>query len=360
MLRGATPELVAHSIETADPFPGGFGFAGELPDGRLVRDVLGRVPLFVEDDGDDWSFDPNELAEPVSFPAGRVRDDGRTTAVWSLPDSGSTSLDGSVADLDRAIARAVDAVDTDGLALGFSGGVDSALLAAMLDVPLYSVGFEGSQDLEVARETARLMDCSIETIEIDHDDLRRLVPDVASAVRRTNAMDVQIAIPLTVLSRTVSEQGFERLALGQGADELFGGYAKIEKAPDDPRVEAATVRTARDELLAGLPDGLERDALAVQTAGVEPVFPYLHDAVIETALTLPEPELVDGSRRKVALRSVAERHLPTDVANRPKKAMQYGTLVSRELDRLARQAGFKRRMDDHVTRYVESLVADES
>jgi len=30
--------------------------------------------------------------------------------------------------------------------------------------------------------------------------------------------------------------------------------------------------------------------------------------------------------------------------------------VARELDRLARQDGFKRRMDDHVTKYVESLL----
>jgi asparagine synthase (glutamine-hydrolysing) len=35
--------------------------------------------------------------------------------------------------------------------------------------------------------------------------------------------------------------------------------------------------------------------------------------------------------------------------------MQYGSRVSRELDRLARQAGFKRRQGDHVTAYVESL-----
>jgi asparagine synthase (glutamine-hydrolysing) len=41
---------------------------------------------------------------------------------------------------------------------------------------------------------------------------------------------------------------------------------------------------------------------------------------------------------------------------RDKKAAQYGSLAARELDRLARQAGYKRRMDDHVTQYVESLV----
>jgi asparagine synthase (glutamine-hydrolysing) len=48
--------------------------------------------------------------------------------------------------------------------------------------------------------------------------------------------------------------------------------------------------------------------------------------------------------------------LPPSVAGADKKAVQYGSYVSRELDRLARQAGFKRRMDDHVGQYIESLL----
>jgi asparagine synthase (glutamine-hydrolysing) len=44
------------------------------------------------------------------------------------------------------------------------------------------------------------------------------------------------------------------------------------------------------------------------------------------------------------------------VTGADKKAVQYGSLVSRELDRLARQAGYKRRMDDHVGQYIRSLV----
>ncbi|MDL0142731.1 asparagine synthetase B, partial [Halobacterium salinarum] len=50
--------------------------------------------------------------------------------------------------------------------------------------------------------------------------------------------------------------------------------------------------------------------------------------------------------------------LPDAVADRDKKAVQYGSLVAREVDRLARQAGFKRRMDDHVTQYVEARIEE--
>jgi asparagine synthase (glutamine-hydrolysing) len=83
----------------------------------------------------------------------------------------------------------------------------------------------------------------------------------------------------------------------------------------------------------------------------------LHDRVVAAALALPGDLLVtDRGERKWALRLAARAWLPDRLAFREKKAVQYGSLVSRELDRLARQAGFKRRLDDHVTQYVESLV----
>jgi asparagine synthase (glutamine-hydrolysing) len=133
----------------------------------------------------------------------------------------------------------------------------------------------------------------------------------------------------------------------------------VANAPDDERVDAETVRGARREVVATLPDQLERDLRTLRGAGVEPVAPLLHDRVVAAALALPGPLLVaEGGERKVAFRRAVAEWVPDAVASRDKKAVQYGSLVSRELDRLARQAGFKRRMDDHVGKYVESLVGD--
>jgi asparagine synthase (glutamine-hydrolysing) len=188
------------------------------------------------------------------------------------------------------------------------------------------------------------------------DDIDDAVPEVARAIGRTNAMDVQIALPLYLVAQRAARDGFDRLALGQGADELFGGYAKVAKAPDDPRTDADTVRDARREVLLGLPDQLERDLRAIRAASVEPVTPLLHDDVVTAAITLPGKWLVADGERKRALREAARDRLPAVVCEREKKAVQYGSLVAREVDRLARQAGFKRRMDDHVTQYVESRL----
>ncbi|RDZ65200.1 asparagine synthase [Haloferax sp. Atlit-12N] len=362
-MRGASPVLVRRALADRDPLPGTAGFAGEL-DGRLVRDVLGRQPLFSERaDPATWSFDHRDFDDPVAVPAGHARETTGAAAgddehVWSLPaPPAATDRDAALERVREAVFDSVQSVDDDGLAVAFSGGVDSAVVATGVpDAPCYVAGFEGSHDVAAAREAAAAMGRDLTVVELTHEALERAVPEIVAALGRTNPMDVQIVLPLYLLAERVAGDGYDRLAVGQGADELFGGYAKVQKAPDDPRVEAETVRGAAREMVLTLPDQLERDLLVLRAAGVEPVAPLLHDRVVSAALPLPGELLVDGDRRKVALREAASDVLPESVAEADKKAVQYGTYASRELDRLARQAGFKRRMENHVEQYVESLV----
>lgn len=355
-LKGADPETVRRALDTGDSLPGTGGFAGEL-DGLLVRDVLGRIPLFF--DGEEWSHRPTDLADPTPLPAGHVREDGSVSRQFSLPELDGVETSLGVENVREAVTTAVDGVDPADCAVAFSGGIDSAVLAARLDAPLYTVGFPGSHDIEAARTAAALLDRKLTVVTLDRGRLERALPEVVAATGRTNAMDIQIALPLFVLAEEVRADGYERLALGQGADELFGGYAKVAGAPDDPRVTAETVRGARREMVETLPDQLERDVLALWAAGVEPVVPLLSDSVVGAALALSGEALVtDRGERKWAFRLAARPFLPDRIVFREKKAVQYGSLVARELDRLARESGFKRRQDDHVTAFIESLVTD--
>jgi asparagine synthase (glutamine-hydrolysing) len=360
-LRGSSPELVRTALKQSDSLPGTAGFAGRV-DGLLARDVLGREPLFfAAEDPQQWSHNPRDLQAPVRLPAGAVHDGTDIERRFTLPESatasGAAEPTGGVETVRDALDTTFSGVDQDSLAVGFSGGVDSTLVAAALQAPLYTVGFPESHDLDAARSAATLLDRDLRTVELDPETLEQFVPAVAQATGRTNAMDVAIALPLYALAERVRADGFDRLAVGQGADELFGGYAKVARAPEDPRVAADTVGGARREMVETLPVQLERDVLTLRDAGVEPVVPLLHDRVVEAALSLPGDMLVtDRGERKWAFRVAAREWVPDTVAFREKKALQYGSLVSRELDRLAREAGFKRREDDHVTRYVADLV----
>ena len=398
-LYGAPRSVVREAIDVGEPLPGTAGFAGEL-DGQLVRDVLGRVPLYVErsvvsDAGDSidsgatqsitpgaresvdsgsidpvmssarhpgnpaWAFSPRELTDPTLLPPGSVGPPGAPKRVWQLPEPEPDGDRVRALDrLDAAIRSSSATVDSDGLAVAFSGGLDSALLAALVDAPLYVVGFSDGADVEAAREAADVMGRTddLRVRELDLERLERAVPTAASAIGRTNAMDVGIGLSLYLVAEAVAADGYDRLLLGQGADELFGGYEKVLRL--DHRVDADTVRGAVREQIASLPAQLPRDVLAIDAAGVEPVTPYLHDEVVGAALSLPTDLLVSERVRKRGLRLVGERYLPESVATREKKAIQYGSLIARELDRLARRAGYKRRMDDHVRKYVESRLAE--
>ncbi|ELY99052.1 asparagine synthase [Natrialba chahannaoensis JCM 10990] len=370
-LRGTDPDTVRTALESGEPLPGTSGFAGVVDiDGRdhLVRDVLGRVPLFVERDQaptptptDAWAYTPEELDAPLPFPAGAVAtpDDSAPQQRWTLPDPDPDPIedvDTARAVLESAIeTAATEAAATDAdIAVAFSGGVDSALVAELLDAPLYVVGFPDSHDVEAARSAAAAMGRELTVVELKPSDLERAVPEIARATGRVNAMDIQIALPLYLVGERVAADGFDALAVGQGADELFGGYEKVVRL--DHRVEAETTRGAVREQIRSLPEQLPRDVRAIEAAGLEPIAPLLHDEVVDAALRLPDELLADEETRKRGFRQVAVEYLPEEVAMRDKKAVQYGSLVARELDRLARQAGYKRRMDDHVSKYVDSLL----
>ena len=407
VLRGADARVVRAALAAGDPLPGSSGrgpadmgaFGGRLDgtddgtdgaadavgtdasdrsggssdvDGaRLVRDVLGRQPVYSEADAADptaeWAFDPAGLAEPVVVPPGTVRTAAGDDRVLRLPDPPAAEPTAAMAAVDDALASALGVGEnsnnpTDDVAVAFSGGIDSTLVASGFpEAPLYVVGFEGCHDIAAAREAAAAIDRvdDLTVVELTHDDLVDAVPRVAAATGRTNPMDVTIALPLLVVAERAAADGYDRLALGQGADELFGGYAKVVEPADDHRVDSDTVRGAVRETIETLPGQLERDVCGLQASGVAPVTPFLQDRVVDAALRLPGTLLATPAARKIALRTFARETvgLPESVAGADKKAVQYGTYVSRELDRLARQAGYKRRMDDHVGQYIRALCS---
>ncbi len=345
------------------------GFAGVV-DEHAYRDVLGRRPLFREAESSTWAFVPRVLDDPIVIPpgyAGPLQD--------ASPDaSRQTPPRREALDAHEAQKRVTDVIQSEILtdrvyrsktssgdeftpAVAFSGGIDSSIVALSApEAPCYVAGFPNSHDRTAARSAATILDRSLTEIELTHETIISSIEPIVTATGRSNPMDLAIAIPLYVTAKRVAEDGHTHLLLGQGADELFGGYAKVANAADDPRVEADTIREARYEMILSIPSQAIRDVLAIRAGGVEPLTPFLSDTVIQAALTLPGVLIATSERRKIALRDALTERLSNDVRTRDKKAVQYGTYVARELDRLARQAGFKRRMDNHVQQYIDHLI----
>jgi len=219
-----------------------------------------------------WSFDRTDLDDPEPVPAGTVASSAGAERVWSLPDEEPVDAESGQAAVDEALGAVLGEIKTEAnrndLAVAFSGGIDSGVVAAAVpDAPCYVAGFEGCHDIEAAREAATAMELDLRVVEITHDDLVRAVGAVAAATGRRNPMDVAIAVPLYLAAEAAATDGIDRLAVGQGADELFGGYSKVVNPAGDDRVAAETVRGARTETVRTLPEQLDRDVLAPAPPG---------------------------------------------------------------------------------------------
>jgi len=343
---GTSVKAIRRARESADPLPGTTGFAGVV-DGAPVVDVLGREPLFTE--GEEVSTDRSALDDPRPVTPGTWGGQ----RVWSLPDPNPYPDDrAAVTAIREALAERTPTAD----AVSFSGGVDSSVVAELVDGPLYVAGYPDAGDVARARSAADRLGRDLTVVELDDESVETAVGRVAAATNLTDPMAVSIAVPLFVVASRAAEDGADSLALGQGADELFGGYEKVATAPNDDRLDATTVRAAARETIGSLPEQLRRDVLAVRSVGIEPVTPLLHDDVVATALRLDGPHLVSpAGERKWAFRRAARTFVPDRLAFRSKTAVQYGSGVSRAIERLAVDNGFERNRAG-----VEAYVDDRS
>jgi asparagine synthase (glutamine-hydrolysing) len=233
--------------------------------------------------------------------------------------------------LAQAIEIAVRLRSDEGV-VALSGGVDSALVAAIARRECVVVGVEGSADLKRAREVADVLDLSLEMATIDPGRIEEALAEVLAVIPRANPVDASIAATLYFVAEWAGDHGHKRIIAGQGADELFGGYARY--------LDTETLGQDLERDFRGLAVQAERDQAVAALFGAYFSLPYLDVRVVTAAQAIPPEEKVCDGIRKKPLRQVAAMYMPNEVAYREKKAMQYGSGMMREMKRLARKRGF--------------------
>ncbi|MFW9831469.1 MAG: asparagine synthase C-terminal domain-containing protein [Candidatus Thorarchaeota archaeon] len=245
--------------------------------------------------------------------------------------------------LSDSLVEAISAEDVIGVL--FSGGLDSSLTAAIVSTihsepfPLIVTGIETAKDIQLARESATYLNLPLTIRIFTQDDVKERLKEILLILGVTGVLQVELAIPLFFAAECARQFGVTKIISGQGADELFGGYARHERTFLQYGEQAVIVEIAAD-LRKLQQETLPFQEAIVQHFNLQLINPFLSEMMVAFSNELPFSFKISQSEnsviRKYLLRVLAkEIGFPSVISDAPKRAMQYGSGAHRILANLS-------------------------
>ena len=249
--------------------------------------------------------------------------------------------------LEQALYDAVseNISEIDRVAVAFSGGVDSSLLAKIChdqskQVTLLTIGFPGSHDIEFSKMIASKMGMGMEhkVHEIDDGDFQENLQRVRQEIRCKNTSHIENCIAFFYICRLAKQNHLNVVLSANGCDELFCGYDRYRIVYPEGETE---IRRLMDNNIANeFALVLEIEMVAAQL-GVQVRQPFLSARFIQFAKTIPIDEKIKGpddmTRKHILRQAALAIGVPEESAMNPKKALQYGSSIHKYFKKIERR-----------------------
>lgn len=368
---------VAKAEALVEETDGSFAFAIAKSRGLIVgRDSFGAYPLYYGENDAVCAVASERKAlwnigvkEVMSFPPGHialVNENG--FKIWPVRTLKSMAasyigIDEAVEKLQRLLEKSTEerVCGVDDVVVAFSGGVDSSLTALLAEkagvkVHLVHVSLEGQMETKQAEDAAEALDLPLRWYVYSEKDVEETLPEVLQVIECADIVKASVGIPVYWTAEKTAELGFKVLLSGQGADELFGGYKRYATVYARSG-EKETQKIIRNDILKLYETNIERDFKLCNFHNVELRLPFASHRLAEFALGLPLKLKISSKNdklQKIVLRKVAEKMgLPSQLANKPKRAMQYATGVSKTLKKLAKRE--KLPLQEYIQKVFQTL-----
>lgn len=330
----------------------------------IARDPIGVYPLYFGENKEIIAFASNrktlwqlDIADVAiqSFPPGNlclINREGfhfKPIEFFTYPQEATKQvlLDKAAVEVQTLLEQAVRArvADLKEVAVAFSGGIDSSLIAHLaskcgVKVNLIHVSLENEIETETAFEASEKLNLPMQVHLFKESDVANTLPHVIALIEEPDPVKAAIGVPIYWTAQKTLELGCNVLLAGQGADELFGGYQRYVNEYCQEG-EEKVCQTMFNDITQIHKNNLERDKKICTNVDVDLRLPFCSFNLVKYALSLPVElkfERKPETLRKLVLRRVAlNLGLPPSIANKPKKAVQYSTGINNAVKRVAQK-----------------------
>jgi asparagine synthase (glutamine-hydrolysing) len=216
-----------------------------------------------------------------------------------------------------------------------SGGVDSSLIAALVQKRLkelgkpplktFSIAMEGGTDLQYARLVADWIGSEHHEVIVSADEMFDAIPAVIRDIESYDITTVRASVGNWLIAKTIRATTDCKVVFnGDGSDEIFGSYMYFYRAPSNFAFERETQRLLKE---IHQYDVLRSDR-SISSHGLEARTPFLDKQFVACAMSYPTELRRPGGGRmeKQLLRDAfySSGILPEPVLFRKKEAFSDG------------------------------------